>query len=224
MWTVKNDRFLTSLGVERIIGVVRGDLGDDDLTACARALGRGGIHSLEVALTTPAAIAAIESASRALPDFNFGLGTVLDVDTARLAVLAGAKFVVTPAPRPAVITLCRRYQIPVVSGAFGEADISAAFQAGADAVKIFPGEQFGPAHVSALHSRVPQIPLLPIGGVTPDTIAEFVRAGALAAFAGSSLIDDSVLRQRNWDALTERAEAFALAIRSLPQLQDLVEN
>jgi 2-dehydro-3-deoxyphosphogluconate aldolase/(4S)-4-hydroxy-2-oxoglutarate aldolase len=175
---------------------------------------------LEVALTTPSAIQAIEAASKALPDFRFGLGTVLDVDTARLGILAGAKFIVTPAPRAEVITLCRRYQITAISGALNESDIATAFRAGADAVKVFPGEQFGPAHLSTLRSRVPDIPLLPIGGVTPGTITEFIRAGALAAFAGSSLIEESMLRNGNWNAITERALAFRQAIESVAPFQN----
>lgn len=215
---MKNDEFLASLGAERLIGLVRGDLGDN-LTEVARALIRGGIHSLEVALTTPSAIGAIEAASKALPDFRFGLGTVLDVDTARLGILAGAKFIVTPAPRPEVITLCRRYQITAISGALNESDIAAAFRAGADAVKVFPGEQFGPAHLSALRPRAPEIPLLPIGGVTPETITEFIRAGALAAFAGSSLIEDSMLQRQNWNAITQRALEFRQAIDLIAQSQ-----
>ena len=213
-----NVSFLTSLGAGRIVGLVRGDLGEN-LTEVARALARGGIHFLEVALTTPSAISAIEASSKILPDFHFGLGTVLDVDTARLGILAGAKFIVTPAPRPAVITLCRRYQIAVISGALTESDISTAFRAGADAVKVFPGEQFGPAQISALRLRVSEIPLLPIGGVTPETINELIRAGALAAFAGSSLIDDAALQDRDWEAVAARAIAFRRAVDSVAQLQ-----
>jgi 2-dehydro-3-deoxyphosphogluconate aldolase/(4S)-4-hydroxy-2-oxoglutarate aldolase len=174
-----------------------------------------GFHSLEVALTTPAAITTLTSASQALPEFNFGVGTVLDVDTARLAVLAGAKFIVTPAPRPEVITLCRRYHVPVISGAYTLEDIVAAHRAGADAVKLYPGELFGPAYIKSVLSSAPRIPLIPVGGVTAATVTEFIRAGALATFAGSSLIDDQTVGQRAWSTVAQRAREFQSQLSTL---------
>jgi len=208
---VKKDAFLAQLRAERLIGLVHGEIGPD-LIDCAKALSRGGIHCLEIALTTPAAIASVQAAANELPDFRFGLGTVLDVETARLGVLAGASFIVTPSPRPEVITLCRRYHVPVVSGALTRTDIMSALHAGADAVKVFPGQQFGPAYIKTLSAELPGVSLIPIGGVTPTTIAEFLRAGALAAIAGSSLLDDETVRTRNWAAITERAELFSREI------------
>jgi len=208
---VTKDAFLTRIRTERLIGLVRADVGDD-LVACADALSRGGINSIELAMTTPAAIHTLQAASEKLPGFHFGLGTVLDVETARLGILAGASFIVTPAPRPAVITLCRRYHVPVISGAFTRADIISAHEGGADAVKVFPGNHFGPAYIKMLQAELSHIAMLPIGGVTPSTVAEFLRAGATAAFAGSSLLDDELLRTRNWGAITARAVSFTSAI------------
>lgn len=207
---MKKDALLAQIRAEKVIGVVRADVGDD-LVECARALARGGIHCLEIALTTPAGIAALQAASRTLPDFRFGLGTVLDVETARHGILAGARFIVTPSPRPEVILLCRRYHVPVISGAFTRDEILQAHQAGADAVKVFPGEQFGPAHIRSLRETLSDVPLIPIGGVTPATIVEFLRAGAIAGFSGRGLISDDVLRQRDWALLAETAQAFSHA-------------
>jgi 2-dehydro-3-deoxyphosphogluconate aldolase/(4S)-4-hydroxy-2-oxoglutarate aldolase len=205
---------LTRIQSERVIGLVRGDVGGD-LLACAEALSRGGINCLEVAMTTPAAIDALGAAHEKLPEFHFGLGTVLDVETARRAILAGASFLVTPAPRPAVITLCRRYHVPVISGAFTSTDITTAQEAGADAVKVFPADQFGPAYIKTLKEAHSEGMLIPIGGVTPDTVAEFLRAGATAVFAGSSLIDDEVLKDKRWEQITERARKFIQASESV---------
>jgi Entner-Doudoroff aldolase len=122
----------------------------------------------------------LEKATAELPDFLFGLGTVLDAETARAGILAGARFIVTPALRPAVITLCRRYSVPVFAGAFTPTEIVAAWEAGADAVKIFPAEFFGPAYIKSVKAPLPHIELVPTGGVTPDTIGEFLKAGAMA--------------------------------------------
>lgn len=205
---------LTRIQSERVIGLVGAGVGGD-LLACAEALSRGGINCLEVAMTTPAAIDALEAAHEKLPEFHFGLGTVLDVETARRAILAGASFVITPAPRPAVITLCRRYHVPVISGAFSSADITTARKAGADAVKVFPAEQFGPAYIRTLKAAHSEGVLLPIGGVTPDTVAEFLRAGATAVFAGGSLIPDEVLKEKRWEQITERARMFIQAAESV---------
>ena len=209
--TVKKDAVLAQIRAEKIIGLVRA-LDGPDLIKCARALSAGGINSLEVTMTTPAVIRAFETAAAALPNFYFGLGTVLDVETARLGILAGASMIVTPALRPDVITLCRRYNIPVFSGAFTAADVTSAHAAGADAAKVFPGELFGPAYIKKLKASQPDIAMIPIGGVTPETIPEFLRVGAMAAVAGSSLLDETELEKKNWAAITERARAFTNAV------------
>jgi 2-dehydro-3-deoxyphosphogluconate aldolase / (4S)-4-hydroxy-2-oxoglutarate aldolase len=208
---VNKDTFLAQIGSERVIGLVPADIGED-LVGCAQALSEGGINALELAMTTPAAIETLKAASKNLPKYFFGLGTVLDVETARLGILAGASFIVTPSPRPAVITLCRQHDIPVISGAFNRSDIFSAHEAGADAVKVFPGDQFGPAHIKMIKADAPNIPLIPIGGVTARTIPEFLRAGATAAFAGSSLVDEDALRTKNWASVTERAACFMRAV------------
>ena len=210
---VNNADVLACIRSERVIGIVRADAGDD-LLACAEALSLGGINCLEVAMTTPAAIDSLEAAHQKFPRFHFGLGTVLDVDTARRAILAGASFMVTPAPRPAVITLCRRYHVPVISGAFTLMDITSAYEAGADAVKVFPGDQFGPAYVRTLKEAHAAGVLIPIGGVTPTTVAEFLHAGATAVFAGNALIDDEVLTARRWRQITARAQMFVRATQT----------
>jgi 2-dehydro-3-deoxyphosphogluconate aldolase/(4S)-4-hydroxy-2-oxoglutarate aldolase len=202
---------LSQFRAEKVIGLAPADLGPE-LINCARALSAGGINSLEIAMTTPAALRWLEEAHAALPDFAFGLGTVLDVDTARLAILAGVSFIVTPSPRPAVTTLCRRYHVPVISGAFSSADIVAAHAAGAAAAKVFPGEHFGPTYIKSLKELRPDIDLIPIGGVTPETVAEFLRAGALATIAGSSLIEEDACRRRAWDEVTHRARLFVAAL------------
>lgn len=204
---MNKDSVLAQIRAEKIIGLVRADIGDD-LEACASALADGGVHALELAMTTPAAIRILEKAHAARPDFHFGLGTVLDAETARAGILAGARFIVTPALRPDVITLCRRYNVAVISGAYSPDDVAAAHAAGTDASKVYPGELFGPAYLTTLRTRIPAATLIPIGGVTPETTVQFFRAGAAAVFAGASLLDDEAVRRRDWAKIAARARAF----------------
>ncbi|MEO6004696.1 MAG: bifunctional 4-hydroxy-2-oxoglutarate aldolase/2-dehydro-3-deoxy-phosphogluconate aldolase [Opitutus sp.] len=212
------DALLAQIHADRVIGLVNGDLGDQ-LIACAGALADGGIHFLEVAMTTPAALKGLEVACARLPDFRFGLGTVLDVETARLGILAGVSFIATPAPRPDVITTCRRFQVPVFSGAFTREDIRTAHHAGADAIKVFPREQFGPAYIKTLAAELPGILLFPIGGVTPTTIAEFLRAGAAAAYAGTSLLEQSALDRADWASISATSSRFREAVTTHSNLK-----
>jgi 2-dehydro-3-deoxyphosphogluconate aldolase/(4S)-4-hydroxy-2-oxoglutarate aldolase len=198
---------------EKVIGLIRAD-SPDGLLDCAKALAAGGLSSIELTMTTPGAIKMLEKATSELPDFVFGLGTVLDAETARLGILAGAKFLVTPALRPQVITMARRYSIPVMSGALTPTEILAAWEAGADAVKVFPAEFFGPAYIKAIKAPLPHIDLVPTGGVNENNVGDFLKAGATATAAGSSLIDGKAFKEKNWNAITAKAKAFAAAARA----------
>jgi len=139
-------------------------------------------------------------------------GTVLDAETARMGILAGAQFVVTPALRPDVITLCRRYSIPVFCGAFTPTEIVNAWEAGADAAKVFPAEFFGPAYIKSIKGPLPHIEIVPTGGVSAENVGDFLKAGAMATAAGSSLVDAKSLKEKNWSAITAKAKAFVAAV------------
>ena len=149
-----------------------------------------------------------------MPDFLFGLGTVLDAETARAGILAGAKFIVTPALRPDVIKLCRRYSVPVFSGAFTPTEIVNAWECGADAAKVFPAEFFGPAYIKSVKAPLPHIDLVPTGGVNAENVGDFLKAGATATAAGSSLVKAKDLKEKNWDAITANAKAFVDAVKA----------
>ncbi len=211
---MKKDAVLAKIKAEKVIALIRAD-NPDGLLDCAKALADGGLTSIELTMTTPGAIRMLEKATTELPDFLFGLGTVLDAETARAGILAGAKFIVTPALRPEVITLCRRYSIPVFSGAFTPTEIVQAWEAGADAAKVFPAEFFGPAYIKSVKAPLPQIELVPTGGVTPETVGEYIRVGAFATAAGSSLVEAKALKEKNWAAITARAKAFVAAVAAV---------
>lgn len=209
--TMKKAAILQKLSTEKVIALIRAD-SPDGLLDCARALAAGGLTSIELTMTTPGAIRMLEKATAELPDFLFGLGTVLDAETARAGILAGARFIVTPALRPEVITMCKRYSIPVFSGALTPTEVVNAWDCGADAAKIFPAEFFGPAYIKSLKAPLPQVEFVPTGGVTAENVGEFIKAGAFATAAGSSLVDAKSFKDRNWAAITAKAEAFVKAV------------
>lgn len=211
---MKKEAILSKLRTEKVVALIRAE-SPDGLLDCAKALAEGGLTSIELTMTTPGAIRMLEKASAELPEFLFGLGTVLDAETARAGILAGAKFIVTPALRPDVITLCRRYSVPVFSGAFTPTEIVNAWEAGADAAKVFPAEFFGPAYIKSIKAPLPHIELLPTGGVNAENVGDFLKAGAFATAAGSSLVEAKALKEKNWAAITARARAFAAAVAAI---------
>ncbi|MGH7996301.1 MAG: bifunctional 4-hydroxy-2-oxoglutarate aldolase/2-dehydro-3-deoxy-phosphogluconate aldolase [Opitutaceae bacterium] len=208
---MKRDDVLGKIKAEKVIALIRAD-SPDGLLDCAKALAEGGLTSIEVTMTTPGAIRTLEKATAELPQFLFGLGTVLDAETARIGILAGAKFLVTPALRPDVIAVGRRYSVPVMCGALTPTEIVNAWETGADMVKVFPAEFFGPAYIKSVKAPLPQVELVPTGGVNAENVGEFLRAGAAAAAAGSSLVEAKALKEKNWGAITDRAKAFAAAV------------
>jgi 2-dehydro-3-deoxyphosphogluconate aldolase/(4S)-4-hydroxy-2-oxoglutarate aldolase len=153
--------------------------------------------------------------ARELPGILLGLGTVLEAGDALAGIGAGAKFIVTPAVRPAVIQACREREIAVLCGALTPTEACAARDAGADVIKIFPAEFFGPAYLRALRGPFPGMEFLPTGGVTPETIGAFLAAGAFAAAAGSALVSPAALKARDWAGITARARQFVAAANAV---------
>ena len=211
---MKKEAVLSQLKAQKVVAIIRAD-SPDGLLDCAKALAAGGLTSIELTMTTPGALKMLVRATAEMADFVFGLGTVLDAETARAGILAGASFIVTPALKPEVITVCRRYSVPVFAGALTPTEILSAWEAGADAVKVFPAEFFGPAYIKSVKAPLPQVEILPTGGVTPETIGEFLKAGAMAAAAGSALVDNKALKEKNWAAITAKAQAFMKAVAAV---------
>jgi len=195
---------------EKVLALIRAD-GPESLTECAAALSKGGLNAIELTMTTPGALKLVAEVSRKMPGILLGLGTVLDAETARAGIAAGAQFIVTPGVRPEVIGACNGLEVPILSGAFTPTEVALAAELGADVIKIFPAEFFGPAYIKSLRAVFPQLKFLPTGGVTPQTLPDFLKAGAFAAAAGSSLIDPSALKAGNWEAITARAAEFVAA-------------
>lgn len=198
---------LSKLRAQKVVALIRAD-NADSLVDCARALQAGGLGAIELTMTTPGALEMVARVSKELPDALIGLGTVLDAETCRAGIKAGAKFIVTPAVRPAVIAVCKELGVPVLSGALTPTEACTAWDLGADVIKIFPAEFFGPAYIKSLKAPFPKMEFLPTGGVTPETVGDFLKAGAFATAAGSALVAPAALKSRDWPAITARAKQF----------------
>ncbi len=181
----------------------------DQLLAAADAIREGGVNVIEVTMTTPGALDVI---SRAVSKYDesvvFGAGSVLDPESARASILAGAQFIVCPTLSVATIELCKRYAIPVMPGAYTPTEALVAWQAGADVVKIFPADIGGPAYIKAIKAPLPQIRLAPVGGVSLENTADFIRAGSACVGVGSSLVNQKLLDGKDFATLTELARRF----------------
>ncbi len=199
-----------------IIAVVRADSGGDNLVRVVEAVAAGGVHCIEVTMTTPGALQCIETASKKLAgaDVLLGVGTVLDAETCRLAILAGAQYVVAPTLSAATIQMARRYGKPMIAGAYTPTEILTAWEQGSDFVKVFPANIGGPEYLKALKGPLPQIPLIPTGGVELDNIADFLKAGASAFAVGGNLIPKKMLAANDFNGITENAKRFAEAVRA----------
>ena len=186
------------------------------LVDVVKALYEGGIDVIEVTFTVPHVLEIISDVRRELGDKIFlGAGTVLDPESARAALLAGAEFLVTPTVNPDVITLCNRYDKIVMSGAFTPTEVLTAWETGADVVKIFPADIGGPGFLKALHGPLPQIPLMPTGGVNLNTLRDFVKAGACAVGLGSALIEKQSLQDGNLDRIRDLAGEYVNLMRTV---------
>jgi len=196
-----------------VVAVVRAASGEQ-LVDVAEALAAGGIDAVEITFTVPQAHRVIEKVAAKLGTrILLGAGTVLDAETARIALLSGAEFVVSPTLDLRVIEVCRRYGKPVMPGAFSPTEVLAAWQAGADIVKVFPCDVLGPAYLKALAGPLPQIRLMPTGGVNLETIGAFLQAGAFALGVGGALVDAKLVEAGNLNEIQSRAKRFADAVR-----------
>jgi 2-dehydro-3-deoxyphosphogluconate aldolase/(4S)-4-hydroxy-2-oxoglutarate aldolase len=198
-----------------IVAVLRAPSGEL-LVDVAEALLAGGVETIEVTFTVPRAQQVLEQVADRLGDkIVLGAGTVLDPETARTAILAGARFIVSPTVNLDVIRLCRRYSRLVMPGALTPTEILTAWDAGADIVKVFPSDLTGPGYLKAIHAPLPQVRLMPTGGVNLQTAADFLRAGACALGVGSSLVDPQGIANREFDKLTALARQYVEIVRQV---------
>jgi len=176
---------------------------------------QGGVKPIEVTMTVPGAVDVIkELRSIMKEEVILGAGTVLDSETARAVILAGAEFIVSPTLNLGVIEICRRYSKVVVPGAFTPTEILTAWEAGADIVKVFPATVGGPKYLKDILGPLPQVRLIPTGGVNLENTPDFIKAGAVAVAAGTSLVSKVALKEKRYDIITEMARKFIEAVKT----------
>jgi 2-dehydro-3-deoxyphosphogluconate aldolase/(4S)-4-hydroxy-2-oxoglutarate aldolase len=196
-----------------LVAVVRAETGEE-ARRIADAVLEGGCPAVEMTFTVPGAHRVIEALASAYKpsELILGAGTVLDPETARVAILSGAQYVVSPSFNPETVRLCNRYQVPVMPGAMTVREVVEALEAGADVIKLFPGEAFGPSIIKAIRGPLPQAPLMPTGGVDLSNVAEWIRAGAVAVGAGGSLTGGA--KSGDFASVTRTAREFVEKIRA----------
>lgn len=205
----ENLRLMLETGV---VGVVRTE-SSKELLQVAEAIREGGVRCIEIAMTTPNALRVIEEVASQLDDVLVGAGTVLDPETARMAILAGAEFIVSPTLNFKVIELAKRYSKVVAPGTFSPTEILSAWEAGADIVKVFPATRLGPEYFRDIKAPLPQVRLMPTGGVEAGNAAEFIRAGADVICVGSALIDKKAIEAGRFEVLAENARRLIAAVK-----------
>jgi len=210
---VSKERQLEMLLDCGVVAVVRMD-DPAGLVQVARALREGGVNAIEFTMTTPEALSTIAQAARQFGDDTLlGAGTVLDPETARAAILAGAQFIVAPTLSPRVIELCRRYSKIVIPGTYTPTEMLTAWECGADLIKVFPASTLGPNYFRDVLAPLPQLKLVPTGGVSLENVGDFIRAGAVAVAVGSNLVSRRAVAEGRLDEITDIARRFVEAVR-----------
>jgi len=212
--TMTREEVLEQIRKVALVPVLRATSGELAIKAAA-AIEAGGVSLLEVTMTVPSAIDVISAVIKSSQGrVVVGAGTVLDAETARACIIAGARFIVSPALNLRTIEVCRRYSVAVIPGALTPTEIVTAWEAGADIVKVFPCSAVGgPKYLSALKGPLPQIELIPTGGVSLSNAADFLAAGAFALGVGSDLVDSSALTKGNVEVITENAKKYVAVVQ-----------
>jgi 2-dehydro-3-deoxyphosphogluconate aldolase/(4S)-4-hydroxy-2-oxoglutarate aldolase len=198
-----------------IVAVIRSP-DSQQLVEVASALADGGVTVIEITMSVPDALEVLRRVRQALGErVLLGAGTVLDPETARAVLLAGAEYIVAPTVNLDVIRLCQRYDKLVMPGAFTPTEILTAWEAGADIVKVFPADVVGPAFFKAMRGPLPHVRLMPTGGVDLDSAASFLRAGACCLGVGGQLVEPKAVAERNFDRIRDLARRYVNIVRQV---------
>ncbi|WP_339149875.1 MULTISPECIES: bifunctional 4-hydroxy-2-oxoglutarate aldolase/2-dehydro-3-deoxy-phosphogluconate aldolase [unclassified Sutcliffiella] len=191
-----------------VVAVIRG-ADESNILTIAKSLQAGGVTALEITMETPKVLSLIEKVASEMPDVMVGAGTVLDPETARAAIMAGSKFIFSPTVNIETIRMTKRYGAVSIPGAMTPTEILTAYEHGADMIKVFPANIVGPGYFKDIHGPLPHIPLMATGGISLDNVGDFIRAGAVAVGAGSTLINTKVeLTEEHCRHVTETATNF----------------
>jgi 2-dehydro-3-deoxyphosphogluconate aldolase / (4S)-4-hydroxy-2-oxoglutarate aldolase len=216
---MKKMQIIQKIMQEGVVAVLRGETAEEVVAMAEEAI-RGGIKVIEITMTVPFALKAIEKLAQTYKwDSSdestyaiIGVGTVLDAETARAAILSGAQFVVSPFLSAETVTMCNRYRVPVMPGTMTIKEINEALELGADIVKLFPGNLYEPSVIKAIKGPLPQANIMPTGGVSLDNLGEWVKAGAVAVGIGSDLTTEAV-KNKDFSLIQKKAAAYVDAYR-----------
>ncbi len=206
-------KVLADLKAIGLVPVLRAESIDQAL-ALAAAIAAGGVTVLEITMTVPGAMQVMRKLAETRPDILIGAGTVLDPETARMCILEGAQFVVSPALNVKTVEMCHRYSVAVLPGALTPTEIVTAWQAGADVVKVFPANSMGGAsYLKSIKAPLPQVELIPTGGVSFANAEDFLKAGAFALGVGADLVDARAMAEGRPEAVTESARKYLAIVK-----------
>lgn len=210
---MKKEQVLAKLRGCGLVAVVRAKDATDAMRISEACI-QGGCAGIELTFTTPGVVSIIEKMSKEYEgsDFVIGAGTVMDPETARMAILAGAQYVVSPYFNADTVRMCNRYRVACMPGAMSIAEVVAGMEAGADIIKLFPGELFGPKAIKAIHGPIPQAEVMPTGGVSVENVGEWIKAGAVAVGAGGSLTEGA--KTGDYGKITATAKLFVERIKA----------
>jgi 2-dehydro-3-deoxyphosphogluconate aldolase/(4S)-4-hydroxy-2-oxoglutarate aldolase len=210
---MRKEQIVEKLREIGLVPVLRAE-SEEQALGIASAIADGGVTVLEITMTVPGAIRVMARLTKERPDILVGAGTVLDAETARMCMLEGAQFVVSPALNLKTIEMCHRYSIPVLPGALTPTEVVTAWQAGADVIKVFPASALGGAkYLNSLKAPLPQVEMIPTGGVSLATAKEFLEAGSFALGVGADLVDTKAMAEGKPEKITESAKKYLEIVR-----------
>ncbi len=210
---MRKEQIVEKLREIGLVPVLRAE-SEEQALGIASAIAAGGVTVLEITMTVPGAIRVMSRLTKERPDILIGAGTVLDAETARMCMLEGAQFVVSPALNLKTIEMCHRYSIPVLPGALTPTEVVTAWQAGADVIKVFPASALGGAkYLKSLKAPLPQVEMIPTGGVSLATAKEFLEAGSFALGVGADLVDTKAMSEGKPEKITESAKKYLEIVR-----------
>ena len=210
---MRKEQIIAKLREIGLVPVLRAE-SEEQALGIASAIAAGGVTVLEITMTVPGAIRVMSRLTKERPDILIGAGTVLDPETARMCMLEGAQFVVSPALNLKTIEMCHRYSIPVLPGALTPTEVVTAWQAGADVIKVFPASALGGAkYLKSLKAPLPQVEMIPTGGVSLATAKEFLEAGSFALGVGADLVDTKAMAEGKPEKITESAKKYLEIVR-----------
>ncbi|WP_102272510.1 bifunctional 4-hydroxy-2-oxoglutarate aldolase/2-dehydro-3-deoxy-phosphogluconate aldolase [Cytobacillus massiliigabonensis] len=198
---------------EKLVAIIRSH-SSEGLENTVRSLYQGGIRAVEITMNTPGALNGIERVKQLYPDLLIGAGTVLDSETARLAILSGASFLLTPTLKHQTIEIANRYNTPIIPGVLTPTEALTAYEYGAKMVKIFPVSHFGPKYLTDLKGPLPFIETMAVGGISLDNVHTYFKAGANSVGIGSTLVNDQLVQQGDFGEIEKRAAQFVESVKN----------